>query len=154
MKPFLLIAFLFICSAAFAQKPMRPFDEQLTVQGERIFLNGEKLKPGQVKYYYSEEAQSLSLYKSARLIKGINIGVAAAGGFCLGWELGNFFAAKEINVPILATGIGLIGASIALEVISNNKIKKSVELYNGTKTAALHLEYGVIGAGIGVGLRF
>lgn len=154
MKPILLIAFLFICAAAFAQKPMRPIDEQLTSQGERVFLNEEKLKPGQVKYYYRDEPKSLSLYKSARLISGINIVVGTAGGLCTGWELGKFLAIGEVNGVVLGTGLGLVAACIALQVVTNNKVKKSVELYNGTKTAALRFEYGLIGSGIGVGVRF
>lgn len=154
MKPILLIAFLFTCSYALAQKPPRPYSEQLTARRDRVFLNGELLKPGQVKYYYRDEPKSLSLYKSARSIHGINIGVAIAGGVCTGWQLGRFLAINELNGAVLATGIGLIGASVALQIVINNKIKKSVDLYNGTKTAALHLEYGIIGSGIGVGVRF
>lgn len=151
MKPFLLIAFLFTCSHAFAQTGS---GGPLLSKGERIYLNGQRLKHHEIIDLYHDHPEALSKYKSARLVRGINYVPAFAGGFCLGWGLAELLSTGTTDGGVLAVGGGLIATVVVLQVVTNNKIKKSVELYNGTKTATLHLEYGVMGSGIGVGVRF
>lgn len=159
MKPLILIVILLIFSnitiaQTEAKTELKLSSGQLYSKGENVYLNGKRLKHKKIKSLYQDYPEALSQYRSAKTVQGINFVVAFAGGACIGWELGTYLAAGYIDGVPLAVGTGLIATSIVLQIVTNNKIKKSVELYNGTKTTVLHFEYGILGSGVGVCMKF
>lgn len=156
MKSLLLLALvtiLCVCSThaqTTDQNPMR-----LYAKGGHVYLDWDRMKPKEVKKMLAASPEALSQYKSGKTISGFNVVVSTVAGACIGWELGNYLSTGSIDGVPLAVGGGLLGVSIALQLIANKQVAKSIELYkNSNETASVNLRYGLVGSGVGIAMTF
>lgn len=156
MKPLVILFVLFFITftPAQAQTTETYKTGYLKAHGDNIYLDGEKMKPREVKELFSEYPEALAQYRGAKTIQGSNYAISAAAGVLIGFELGTYLSAGYINGAPLAIGCGLAATGIVLQIVSNNKIARSVYLYKDKKNSTVSLTYGLVGSGAGLKLTF
>jgi hypothetical protein len=159
MKPFLLVLILaFLClnvSAQYGFHSKTPVDtNELYYFKQRIYKNGVRLGRKEVGRIYAENWPSLELYRSSRAVKTISYIFSCSGGFAVGWYVGSSLAGERLGSGLLWAGGGAMVVGIVLESVANGQVRKSVELYNGKRGKTTKLEYGLMGDGLGVCMRF
>jgi hypothetical protein len=85
--------------------------------------------------------------------------LSVAGGFMVGWTLGDLASAEDPNYTVMAVGGGLIVAAIPFSVSAVKKSKQAVDTWNsGLRTSSLpvksELRFGMTSTGLGLTFRF
>ncbi|MGJ8685149.1 MAG: hypothetical protein ACSHWW_11025 [Nonlabens sp.] len=98
------------------------------------------------------------LFYDARQYRGISQVMGFAGGFLIGYQLGNLITGKEFNVLQGSIGAGLIGIAIPINIAQNKKIDRAVDIYNDglseSSTVPMELSLTTSGTGLGFSITF
>ena len=153
MKKSILILMLAITSLGYAQKIMR---KKKFLKYEFI-QNDIPLSFGGVVRTLHKNEEAYQLAKSARNFYIASRYTGFAGGFAIGYGI---FMKEETNWKLIGIGAGFIAVSISLEIISDKKIKKALNIYNSSisTTAISHFkpsyQFIVSNKGLGFGIKF
>lgn len=96
-------------------------------QGKKFLTKREASK-----LFYSNP-KAYDLYTDARSSFGFGTTFGFAGGFLVGWQIGNLLNGREINPIPTFVGCGLIGASFAFTSSGKKKLFKAVTIYNANQ---------------------
>ena len=95
-------------------------------------------------------------YNTGKTLSTIGNIIIFPSAFVFGWELGTRINSDEINnLTLIVSGAGMV-LGIALAVIGENSIKKSIKIYNSeiSKIAFSRLNFGVTKNGVGFCICF
>lgn len=128
----LLLAFVlfFVSGSAFSQKNNPPLTFKNGFWGWQFKKGDEKLKPGQVADLLDANPEAARLFSSGRTNYTISSIIGSIGGFMFGYTLGTSLGNGKPNWMVGGIGAGLIVASLPLSIVSTNKVKKAITLYN------------------------
>ena len=147
-KVFLFIAAITLCFSVSAQS-------ELTRRSDRVFQDGARLQPNQVREIMATNSEALALYNSGRslVLTGQIIGVPFA---CLfGYDLGTRLGGGEGNNTLLAVGAGGTAVGLIIGFIGESRIGQSVSLYNSTvNNVSYQVNFGFTPSGIGFTVNF
>jgi hypothetical protein len=99
--------------------------------------SGNKLTKYDVRFRLKNSPEALKIFNSGILCKNGSNAFAAIGGFFVGYALGAMLATKVLghDIPLLdyymlGAGVVLMSPAFVLDKIGNDKIKKSIGIYN------------------------
>lgn len=162
----LLVVFCLGMTGVFAQNdPQEPINDQprtttpkpseLSFQNEKVWQNGVKLTPSEVRGVMAGNQEALNLYNSGRTLYVVGQVFAYPSAFFLGFSLGSLLWGN-FN-PILLGG-GAVGMAVGLVMIYTGmpKINASVQLYNSklNGAASYQVNFGITQMGVGLSMRF
>ena len=126
MKKSILILMLALTSMSFSQK----IEKHKTLFKYEFIQNGYSLCFGEVVNALNNNAEAYQLAKSAKSNYVLSQIISGAGGFLIGWPLGTALAGGKPNWTLAGIGAGLVVVSIPIEISSDKKINKALEIYN------------------------
>ncbi|KAA5533613.1 hypothetical protein F0919_13825 [Taibaiella lutea] len=118
------------------------------------------LKPTDMLRLMQPNEAAFKKMKASRTYNGFSTVFACAGGFLIGYPLGQAIGGKkDPEWAMLGVGVGVVGISIPFGIISGKKAKEAAQLYNaGLKTTSFlnkkELMFLVSNNGVGLALRF
>ncbi len=98
--------------------------------GYNFISDGKKLKMNELVMMLETYQPAHIKIKSARADYSIATAVSMAGGFIIGWQLGNAISGNSIKWEMVALGSGVAIMSIPLIKSSFKKAVGAVDLYN------------------------
>ena len=103
-----------------------------------------------------EAGHAIKSAQSANTLSTILIG---AGGFLIGWPIGNLIDGSKPEWQMAVIGAGLIVVAIPIHKKVEKRIKRAVGIYNNSlKTSSFpkdkELRFGMTGNGIGLTMRY
>lgn len=151
------LGFIGICSSQSARDSV--VMQKAFFGGYNFIYHGEMLKIKHVVNLMEPNAAAYKQMKSARANNSVANVLGAAGGFCVGWVLGDLSSGEDPNYALLGAGGGLIVASIPFSISSVKKSREAVATWNsGLSTSSLRprgeLKLGMTGFGLGLTYRF
>jgi hypothetical protein len=161
MKRIVLILTVFMAGVSFANGQALP--DSITVLrawGEAEFFQGNiQLTPKEVLYAMRSNEEAHELMRSARATKGVSDVIGFAGGFMVGWTLGDILFGREPNWTIAGVGAGLLVVSIPITSSYSKQAEHAVATYNrGLRTTSFYKVHErnllLTGNGVGLVLRF
>ncbi len=126
MKKSILILMLALTSMSFSQK----IEKHKTLFKYEFIQNGYSLSFGDVVSALSNNKEAYNLAKSAKNSYTLSQIIGTAGGFLIGWPLGTALGGGKPNWTLAGIGAGLVVVSIPIEISSDKKINKALEIYN------------------------
>ena len=127
----LLSAVIFICNSVYSQTVK---DSILINKKEKYFylsLSGKILTDTEFRDVLSKNEESLKLYKSSKKLVVWSYVTGFAGGFLIGYGVGNIIWGKKFNFITTGIGLGISLGSIMIHSVSKDKILKAIDIYNG-----------------------
>lgn len=157
---FLLVAMLFLgVSSLFAQSSNEPIIIDKAFIGHNYY-HGDKMitRMSDMKAIVSNDPLALKEVKKASIASGFSYVFAYAGGFAIGWQIGNLFFDK-FNPYIFGGGIGLTAIGFGLSALADNHFNKGATIYNGNLGVtsygnSVEVDFGLVSQGVGVTLSF
>ena len=157
MKQIILLLLLGFASSLFAQQIVSVKDN-----GKAPYTYaGETLSMRSLGTVLESNPDAFDLYRKA---KGTSVTaniLAGAGGFLLGYQIGNALSdnGREFNVLPFGVGVALAGTGIAIGGGANKRVSQAVELYNrdyppAETGAGAMLNLGAAKDGVGLVLTF
>ena len=129
-----IILMLFITLLCFAQENTEKAPIEIEKKGlsKRYTYQGKPLiKLADFFPIVENSPEAVSQVKKARTCRGIAMGFSAAGGFLIGWPLGQAsFGAEDPNWVLAGVGGGLVVVGVVFGVRSDKQLKKGVDIYN------------------------
>ncbi len=159
MKKTLVILILFLSMSEFSQDE-RAAEMHYSQEARAVFQGTRKLDMEDLFVRMRPYPKSFKLIESARNTKFFSLAFSTAGALPLGYVLITRIAFNEFSWPVLATGIGLVGASIPLHFRYKKQLQRSVVSFNRKVKTTTFLESKttlslcVSGTGIGLQLNF
>lgn len=145
--------------AALQPQTIQPSEQPIAALPEiyydgKVKKDGVKLKRREVLTLMAGNYEALDNYKSGRdlLIVGELVLVFSSYWFGKGIA-GTMYGEEDALMIMTSASLGLAGG-ILIMVGGEQKVKKSVDLYNKKRNIAYQLDYGIIDNGIGFCLRF
>lgn len=123
-------------------------------------LNGQMLSYGKMTTLMKENNEAIHYLKKAKTLNTLSILPGVAGGYCIVYPIVCALDGKKANVAQLAIGCGLTAIYIPIVISANKQVRKAVDAYNQTKTAAYNtgnnydVSLGLSQNGFGLTLRF
>ncbi|MFN8863424.1 MAG: hypothetical protein ACK5W1_03850 [Flavobacteriales bacterium] len=158
-----LIAFALILGFTVPCCAQSPADS-ITMQkgflgGYNFIYRGEILKVRQVVNVMDLNETAQKQMRLAKVNNDIANVLSVAGGFMVGWTLGDLASAEDPNYTVMAVGGGLIVAAIPFSVSAVKKSNQAVDTWNsGLRTSSLpvksELRFGMTSTGLGLTFRF
>ena len=157
---FFLFAILFLGLASlYAQSSNEPIIIDKAFIGHNYY-HGDKMitKMSDMKAIVSNDPLALKEVKKASIASGFSYVFAYAGGFAIGWQIGNLFFGK-INPYVLGGGIGLAAIGFGLSALADSHFNKGANIYNGNLGItsygnSVEVDFGLVSQGVGVTLSF
>ncbi len=128
---------LAVSSLSFAQK----IERHKTFFKYEFTQNGSLMSFGDVVRALNNNTEAYQLAKSARSNYILSQIIGSTGGFLIGWPLGTALSGDKPNWTLLGIGAGLVVISIPIEISSNKKIKKALNIYNAGLDKKTTLNY-------------
>lgn len=153
-KMYWLIAGIILCTDVFAQSELTW--KSSAVRSGGIFQGETKLKANRVREAMAGNSEALKQYNSGRALFITGQVIAYPCAFMLGWDLGARIGGGEAGDNTLLSA-GATGTVVGLIImfIGDNKLKKSVSLYNSKAgTVSYRIDFGFTQTGIGLSMRF
>lgn len=121
-------------------------------------MNGEILSPANLKDLFASNDAAKAEYQAAKGNRDLGMVLSYAGGFMIGWPLGQAIGGGDPNWVLAGVGAGLVILAIPLGSAYKKRTKKAVELYNNEKlqkpTEIVSFKLQNTSSGIGVVMRF
>ncbi|MFN8775434.1 MAG: hypothetical protein ACK5XV_01585 [Flavobacteriales bacterium] len=151
------LGFIGICSSQSARDSV--VMQKAFFGGYNFIYHGEMLKIKHVVNLMEPNAAAYKQMKSARANNSVANVLGAAGGFLVGWTLGDLAGGEDPNYTVMGVGGALIVASIPFSVVTVKKSREAVATWNsGLSTSSLRprgeLKLGMTGFGLGLTYRF
>lgn len=151
------LGFIGICSSQSARDSV--VMQKAPFGGYNFIYRGEALK---IKHVVNVMQPNAAAHKQMKLAKSDNSianVLGAAGGFCVGWVLGDLVSSEDPSYELLGVGSGLLVASIPFSISAIKKSREAVATWNsGLGTSSLRprgeLKLGMTGLGLGLTYRF
>jgi hypothetical protein len=168
-KPYLttlliLIAVLLSCFSVTAQNSSTEI--QVERRGNKYIYtkNNKELSFSELVYETKEIREAQQLVRKAYDKRAAGLGFAFAGGFCVGFALGDVIV-KSMNsndietkvvLPLFLGGAGLIIGAYCFEISAKKNAKDGVAIYNNTikQNSKKYLDLGFSSTGISLNLKF
>jgi len=124
--------------------------------GLTVWQGDKKLHPTDVKILFKSNEEALSNYKSGRSMKTVATVVGLPSGFILGWQLGTMLAGGDPNGTMAIIGAGGVIASVVLDIMGGNKIRRAISIYNASlnETISFQIKVGLTEHGMGIVAQF
>jgi len=147
-KVFLFFASIALCFSVSAQS-------ELTHRSGRVFQDGARLQPNQIREVMAINSEALAMYNSGRSLAVIGQVIAYPSAFLLGWDTGGRLSRGEGNNTLLAVSATGTAVGLILAFIGENRIGQSVSLYNSTvNNVSYQVKFGFTPSGIGFTVNF
>lgn len=156
----LLVAILFLgLASVYAQSSNEPIVIDKTFLGHNYYHGDVKITSvNNMKAIVSNDALALSEVKKASVASGFSYVFSFAGGFAMGWEIGNLLYGK-FNPYVFWGGLGAAVIGIGLSALADSHLNKGATIYNenlgvtsyGNK---VELDFGLMPGGVGLTLSF
>lgn len=149
-----IIALLFCINISIAQ------ELTTTRKGGTVLVtrNSSVVKPKDLESLVRKNEELLKQIKSARTNKTFSDIFGFAGGFLIGYPLGQAIGGGEVNWELAGVGGGFVIGGLIFNGSYNKKITKFVDDYNTFRrsTASIEPEYNMVlnSNGIGISIRF
>ena len=147
---------LVLTSLSFSQK----IEKHKTLLKYEFTQNGYPMSFGDVVRALENNPKAYQLAKSAKNSYILSQIIGTAGGFLIGWPIGSALAGDKPNWTLAAIGAGLVVISIPIEISSDKKINKALNIYNAdfseTSMRNFKPSYRIIlnNKGIGLAMNF
>lgn len=136
------------------------FSQEITMQGNKYFVNGEQISSRDVKAKIASNEEALKLFKSGKnkaSLGGLFLGLGVA--FCTADLVKGLVSDEDYPGAPTYIGAGLLVVSVPILIGKNKKMRQGIETYNaGLKNSgdADDLELNLITNqnGYGIQLRF
>lgn len=152
----LFVLLMLACNISFCQST----GDSIVVKRSNFLYHDKVLKPIEMLRLMQPNEMAFKTMKAARVYNGFSTFFSFAGGFMIGYPLGEAIGGKkDPHWVMLGIGVGLVGVSIPFAITSHKKAKEAAELYNaGLKTTSFlnkkELRFIVSNNGVGLALRF
>lgn len=155
----LMTVFLLGMASAFAQSSNEPIVISKALIGHKYY-HGDQLitRISDMKAIVANDELAFKQVKKAGITSGISNVLACAGGFAMGWEVGNLMFGK-FNPYVFWGGVGVTAVGLGLSVWADSQLKDGVTIYNGNLGATsygsdVEFDFGLVPGGIGLTLSF
>ena len=130
---------------------------KLIYKSANVFQDGLILKAEQVRELMSDNSEALNIYNRGKSLNLVGKIIAYPSAFMLGWDLGSRIAGGEGNNTFLAVGAVGTAVGLIIGISGENRIKKSVLLYNSkasNNALSYQVNFGFTQTGIGFSMQF
>lgn len=127
----LFISLVFICTSL-APLTAQEIQVEKTFGGYKYTQNGQSLTIGDMVRIMEPNEEALPVMKQARSNKTFAGILGFAGGFCIGYPIGQAIAGNDPVWTLAGVGAGLIIIAIPISNSANKKAKRAVGLYNAS----------------------
>lgn len=155
IKITVFVLIIFFSHTAFSQSIR---DEIEVGKGNQFYQHGKRLTQRQVLDITKSNAEAWQEMKRSQSNGTVGSIFDYAGGFLIGWPLGEAIAGQSPNWGMLAFGAGLAGISIPFQIASVKHARAGADLYNNslhsTSKRKTELQMGIAKNGVGLKLKF
>lgn len=155
------LTIVFLCITAANAQTTTPdsITSKKVFGGYQYFQDGKMLTLPQLTNLMKTNTEAYKLVKSAIVTNGFLSVLSYAGGFCIGYPIGQALGGGEPVWELAAVGAGLIAVAIPIANGVTKKMNNAVEVYNrGVRTTSFwddkELKFQLTGNGLGLALRF
>lgn len=122
----------------------------------RVWQNGIKLRPEQVRTAMSGNTEALQQYNNGRSLYVAGMIIAYPSALLMGWDLGTRLGGGEGNGILLGVGITGTVVGLIMGLTGESQIKQSVQLYNSkaSNTSLYQINFGFTQTGVGLCMQF
>jgi len=110
------------------------YSQKITIKksfwGTKYIQNEKPLSLSELVSTMKSNQEAYNLAKTARSNYITSLIISGAGGFLIGFPLGDAIRGDKPNWPIAGAGAALVLVSIPISISSNKKMKKAINLYN------------------------
>jgi len=161
MKKLLFLITVLIFSSVVVNAQNQP--DTITVNkvkgGYQYLMDGKVLTLPELESLLNKNTESSELYKSAKETNGFLSVLSYAGGFLVGYPIGQAIGGGEALWELAAVGAGLIVIAIPIANGVTKKMNKAVQIYNsGIQPTSFwddkELKLQLTGNGVGLAFRF
>lgn len=160
-KIVLLFISIFILGIVFAysQSSNEPIIIDDAIIGHHYYHGDEEIKTvSKMKAIVANDQLALKEVKKAAVPEVLSYIFAFAGGFAMGWEIGDLLWGK-FDPYVFAGGVGLVAVAYGCSAAVNNQLLKGARIYNSnlensSNSNNVSLELGLVPGGVGLILTF
>lgn len=137
-------------------------DENIQVEGNffsgiHFYQRGKTLTMQETKHLTVKNSLAYEEMSKASNRNVLSLVLGGVGGVCIGWPLGAAIAGSDPNWTMVAVGVGLVAISIPISINATKHAREGVRLYNdglSRQQSRLNVDVGLMGAGVGLAIRF
>jgi hypothetical protein len=133
MKKVLFMSFMVLFFSGFYTVSSQNQADTITMNGKRVYplkIGNEVLTPKRINEVLASNPEAYKEYLAAKYNSTPALILAGAGGFLIGWPLGQAIGGGEPQWALAGAGAVLVGLSIPLSSAAKKRSIKAVEIYN------------------------
>lgn len=137
-------------------------DESIRVEGNsflgmRFYQRNKTLTLSEARQLVAKNSLAYEEMSKAYNRNMLSLVFGAAGGFCIGYPLGTALAGGKPSWAMAAVGAGLVAITIPISISATKHAREGVRLHNdglSRQQSRLSVDVGLMGAGVGLAIRF
>jgi hypothetical protein len=139
-----IILFIELSNSVHSQTQADSIHVKTTAFGTTFLRKNKLLTPIEMLDMMKDCPEAFKKMKAARRDKALTTLFGGAGGFLMGWPLGSIAYGGEFNVPMFATGAGLVVVAVPFSKSYIRSATQAVEIYNASLINRKEIEENIV----------